>query len=69
MTFSKIWSRIPLRVLITSFMFLQFTSQAQAHAFEVRYNLPVPLWLYLLASGLTVALSFLIIAIGQKKPH
>jgi hypothetical protein len=50
-------------------MFLQFTSQAQAHAFEVRYNLPVPLWLYLLASGLTVALSFLIIAIGQKKPH
>ncbi|MDO3722837.1 hypothetical protein QVZ43_14025 [Marinobacter sp. chi1] len=34
-------------------------SQAQAHAFGARYDLPLPLGLYLVAAGLAVAASFL----------
>ena len=34
---------------------------AYAHGFGERYDLPVPLWLYLIGAGATVALSFVII--------
>jgi hypothetical protein len=36
---------------------------AWAHAFGARYDLPLPLWLYLTAAGGAVALSFLIMAL------
>lgn len=35
---------------------------ADAHAFGTRYDLPLPLWLYLAAAGATVALSFVVAA-------
>jgi hypothetical protein len=43
---------------------------AEAHAFGQRYDLPIPLWLYLTGAGLTVALSFVVIAffMGRAKP-
>jgi hypothetical protein len=36
---------------------------AEAHGFGVRYDLPVPLWLYLAGAGGAVALSFVVIAL------
>lgn len=36
---------------------------AQAHAFGRRYDLPIPLWLYLAGAAAAVALSFVVIAI------
>ena len=68
MKFSKIWRCASVLMFLVPIMSIEFIAQAQAHAFEVRYDLPIPLWLYLLAAGLTVALSFLIFSIGQKKP-
>ena len=37
---------------------------AQAHGFGQRFDLPLPLWLYISGAGLTVALSFLILALA-----
>ncbi|MEC9367983.1 MAG: hypothetical protein VX871_04755 [Pseudomonadota bacterium] len=34
-----------------------------AHAFGARYDLPLPLWLYLVAAGATVAFTFLLLAL------
>jgi len=39
---------------------------AAAHAFGQRYDLPVPLWLFLSAAGAVVALSFAVLALGFK---
>ena len=38
------------------------SSPLYAHGFGQRYDLPVPLWLYLLAAGATVGFSFLLVA-------
>ena len=40
--------------------------EASAHAFGQRYDLPVPLWLFLLGAGAAVALSFVTIALIPK---
>lgn len=53
-------------LLATSFMLLflgcQSTlSHVYAHGFGERYDLPVPLWLYITGAGATVALSFVVI--------
>lgn len=42
-------------------------SPAQAHAFAQRYDLPIPLWLYVIGAGTTVAVSFLVVGIFLKK--
>lgn len=39
------------------------TSSALAHGFGQRYDLPVPLWLYLLGAGAAVVLSFVVIGV------
>ena len=39
---------------------------AHAHGFGQRYDLPLPLWLYLLGAGLTVALSFAFLALWRR---
>ena len=44
-----------------SVMFLR-AGPAQAHAFGARYDLPLPLELYLVGAGSAVALSFVIMA-------
>lgn len=38
-------------------------SPAAAHAFGQRYDLPLPLWLYTTGAGVTVALSFVVMAL------
>jgi hypothetical protein len=38
---------------------------AAAHAFRERYDLPVPLWLFMLAAGSAVALSFAVLAMRR----
>jgi len=40
--------------------------QAQAHGFGARYDLPIPLSLYLAGAGLTVALSFAMLALFMR---
>ena len=42
-------------------------AEAAAHAFGVRYDLPLPLALWLAAAGLTVALSFLVFALALRR--
>lgn len=42
------------------------TGQAQAHGFGARYDLPIPLSLYLTGAGLTVALSFAMLALFMR---
>lgn len=42
---------------------LATAGQAQAHGFGARYDLPIPLSLYLTGAGLTVALSFAMLAL------
>ncbi len=42
------------------------TPQAQAHGFGARYDLPIPLSLYLTGAGLTVALSFVMLAVFMR---
>ena len=37
-----------------------------AHGFGQRYDLPLPLWLYLIGAGLTVALSFVFLALWRR---
>lgn len=39
---------------------------AQAHGFAQRYDLPVPLWLYLTGAGATVLVSFVLIALFMR---
>lgn len=40
---------------------------AHAHGFGQRYDLPLPLWLYLIGAGLTVALSFAFLALWRRE--
>ena len=42
------------------------TPQTQAHGFGARYDLPIPLSLYLTGAGLTVALSFVMLAVFMR---
>lgn len=44
-------------------------SPALAHGFEGRYELPVPLWLYLYGSAAAVLLSFIVIGLFVGKEH
>lgn len=46
---------------------LAATGQAQAHGFGARYDLPIPLSLYLVGAGLTVALSFAMLALFMRR--
>jgi hypothetical protein len=49
------------RALLASIIIL-VPSGANAHAFAQRYDLPLPLWHYLVGAGATVALSFVVAA-------
>jgi hypothetical protein len=40
---------------------------ALAHGFAKRYDLPIPLWLYLVGAGATVAVSFLLVAVFARQ--
>lgn len=48
-------------------MLLGTATPASAHAFAQRYDLPIPLWLYLVGAGATVAVSFIVVGIFVRK--
>ena len=50
-----------------SLLFLLLPGEAAAHAFRSRYDLPLPLNLWLAAAGLTVALSFVVFALALRR--
>ena len=52
-----VWLFLILQVWLTAPVF--------AHGFGQRFDLPMPLWLYLTGAGLTVAFSFLILALRR----
>ena len=56
-----------LLVLASTLFFGMNMQPVEAHAFAQRYDLPIPLWLYLLAAGLTVFVSFFVIVIFLTK--
>ncbi|MEH6472924.1 MAG: hypothetical protein V7752_16915 [Halopseudomonas sp.] len=47
---------------------LGFSGSVAAHAFGQRYELPVPLWLYLVGAAATVVLSFVVMAFFVREP-
>ncbi|MGH7080975.1 MAG: hypothetical protein ACREFV_00745 [Acetobacteraceae bacterium] len=56
------------RILLTVGLLIAAAHRAEAHAFGIRYNLPVPLGLYLLGAGAAVAVSFVVIALFVRAP-
>ena len=54
---------LPAAVLVFSLL----PGVARAHAFAVRYDLPLPLDFYLLGAGAIVALSFLVMALAGRR--
>ena len=42
-------------------------SPVSAHAFGARYDLPLPLWIFLVGAGATVALSFVVMAVFLRR--
>lgn len=47
-------------------VFIAGVAPAQAHGFGARYDLPLPLWLFLSSAGAAVALSFLVMALFPR---
>ncbi|MDX1380787.1 MAG: hypothetical protein R3233_06685 [Xanthomonadales bacterium] len=54
---------------LTATLLLITPALALAHGFAQRYDLPVPLHLYLLGAGFTVALSFVVIGVFARRHH
>ena len=59
---------VPAAVLLWAVPFLAGAPPALAHGFGQRYDLPVPLWLYLYGAAGAVALSFVVFGlfIGER---
>ncbi len=55
---AQIW-KIPLVIAVVGLGLA--ARPAYAHGFGERYDLPVPLWLYITGAGATVAVSFVVI--------
>lgn len=54
-------------IRVSAVAFAAAPAEAAAHAFGARYDLPLPLSLWLTAAGLTVALSFLVFALALRR--
>jgi hypothetical protein len=64
---SPVRSRRAVTVAVTMALYsLVAIPRAQAHGFGARYDLPIPLSLYLTGAGLTVALSFVMLALFMR---
>ena len=61
-------SRTPI-ILISLIFIIMVPQTAYAHGFGTRYDLPVPLWLYMAGGGATVTLSFLVIGLFVGRFH
>ena len=58
-----------VKVLAGLFIFMglfSLTAPASAHGFGERYDLPVPLWLYLVSGGTVILLSFVIMGLFSR---
>ncbi len=53
--------------ILAAAMFVASAAPAEAHAFAQRYDLPIPLGLYVVGAGATVAVSFIIVGIFVRK--
>ena len=47
-------------------VFILISGAARAHSFDERYDLPIPLEFFVVGGGLVVALSFLLLLLGEK---
>jgi hypothetical protein len=56
-----------LAALVAGIVGLVGATPAWAHGFGARYDLPIPLWLYLLGAGGAVAVSFVIVALMARR--
>lgn len=62
------WAALgPAGAALAAICGLGLAGPAQAHGFGQRFDLPLPLWLYISGAGLTVALSFLVIALAPSR--
>ena len=59
--------RVSIVVRTLGGMFLVIPGFAVAHGFGQRYDLPLPLWLFVLGAGATVALSFVTVLVFFRK--
>lgn len=62
------WSAKSLAGMGVLLLMLAWASPAFAHAIRQRFDLPIPLGLYLAGAGATVALSFVVIALFTRRP-
>ncbi|MFQ5656015.1 MAG: hypothetical protein ACE5G5_00570 [Candidatus Methylomirabilales bacterium] len=60
---SRLHRAIPTSVVAVVSFILGSAEAASAHAFGQRYDLPVPLWLYVLGAAVVVAFSFVVIGV------
>jgi hypothetical protein len=58
--------RLTVPVVILAVGVALLAGPAYAHGFGERYDLPVPLWLYLTGAGAAVALSFVVIGFSMR---
>ena len=61
-------SRTPI-VIVSLILAILVPQTTYAHGFGARYDLPVPLWLYITGGGATVTLSFLVIGLFVGRSH
>ena len=61
--YSEFAARLSYTSLFLTVLTLLPTAAAEAHGFGQRYDLPIPLAFYVVGSGMTVALSFVLVAL------
>ena len=49
--------------MVSGILLLGWAGSAAAHGFGQHYDLPVPLWLYVVGAAATVAVSFVVVGI------
>ena len=62
MSLSGAAARRALRLASFALVGVAGNGQALAHAFGARYELPVPVWLFIVGGALTVTLTFIVLA-------
>ncbi len=65
----KARARVIIKPVLLAVMALTIPSVSLAHGFAQRYDLPVPLALYLTGAAVAVALSFVVIALFLRRSH
>ena len=56
-------------LVLVAMLLALFPDPAWAHAFGQRYDLPLPLWMFVTGGAAAVFLSFLVIALILKRDH